>query len=157
MQSVCRIQLSDMPVGWVPCYFMIIQVDAFTPKWHDSNRSEYCKCQKWLQKDEWYAKGLVQEKLKNAVQCQHKIFIGKRDYAIMLTAIQTGLRAVDIVNLKRQDIDWETMKSALFSKTGHPLNLPRVWDWGMRIADYLLNGRPKCDIPLFMWQSSVPP
>lgn len=32
--------------------------------------------------------------------------IGKRDYAIMLLAAQTGLRACDIVNLKREDIDW---------------------------------------------------
>ena len=32
--------------------------------------------------------------------------LGKRDFAIMLLAAQTGLRACDIVNLKRDNIDW---------------------------------------------------
>jgi len=74
--------------------------------------------------------------------------IGKRDYAIMLTAIQTGLRAVDIVNLKRQDIDWRNYEIRIIqSKTGHPLSLPLEYEAGNAIADYLLNERPKCDLP----------
>lgn len=73
---------------------------------------------------------------------------GKRDYAIMLTAIQTGLRAVDIVNLKRQDIDWRNYEIRIIqSKTGHPLSLPLEYETGNAIADYLLNERPKCDLP----------
>lgn len=73
---------------------------------------------------------------------------GKRDYAIMLTAIQTGLRAVDIVNLKRQNIDWRNYEIRIIqSKTGHPLSLPLEYETGNAIADYLLNERPKCDLP----------
>lgn len=32
--------------------------------------------------------------------------LGKRDYAIMLLAFDTGLRGIDIIKLKTQDIDW---------------------------------------------------
>ena len=32
--------------------------------------------------------------------------IGKRDYAILMIALWTGLRGVDILDLKRSDIDW---------------------------------------------------
>lgn len=32
--------------------------------------------------------------------------VGKRDYAMMLLSAQTGLRACDVVNLKRENIDW---------------------------------------------------
>ena len=32
--------------------------------------------------------------------------MGKRDYAMMMLAAQTGLRSVDIVKLKRGEIDW---------------------------------------------------
>lgn len=33
--------------------------------------------------------------------------LGKRDYAIMLLAFDTGLRGIDIIRLKKQDIDWK--------------------------------------------------
>jgi site-specific recombinase XerD len=32
--------------------------------------------------------------------------VGKRDYAIQMIALWTGLRGVDILGLKRSDIDW---------------------------------------------------
>ena len=35
-------------------------------------------------------------------------FHGKRDYAILILAFQTGLRSCDIANLKRQDVCWHT-------------------------------------------------
>jgi len=74
--------------------------------------------------------------------------IGKRDYAIMMTAIQTGLRAVDIVNLKRRDIDWRSNEIRISQhKTGRPLSLPFEPETGNAIADYLMNARPKCDLP----------
>lgn len=74
--------------------------------------------------------------------------IGKRDYAIMLLAAQTGLRACDIVNLKREDIDWRAQEIRIIQqKTGKPLSLPLEPESGNAIADYLLNARPESDLP----------
>ena len=38
--------------------------------------------------------------------------LGKRDYAILKIAIETGLRIVDILNLKRADINWRKCEVA---------------------------------------------
>jgi integrase len=74
--------------------------------------------------------------------------VGKRDYAIMMTAIQTGLRAVDIVNLTRRDIDWRNNEIRIVQrKTGRPLSLSLEVEAGNAIADYLLNARPESDLP----------
>lgn len=74
--------------------------------------------------------------------------IGKRDYAIMLLAAQTGLRACDIVNLKREDIDWRAREIRIVQqKTRKPLSLPLEPESGNAIADYLLNARPESDLP----------
>lgn len=74
--------------------------------------------------------------------------VGKRDYAMMMLAIQTGLRAVDIVHLKRQDIDWRSNEIRIIQhKTGHPLSIPLGTESGNAMAEYLLEGRPKCDLP----------
>ena len=73
--------------------------------------------------------------------------IGKRDYAIMLLAAQTGLRACDVVNLKRGDIDWRAWEIRIVQqKTGKPLSLPLAPESGNAIADYLLNARPESDL-----------
>lgn len=74
--------------------------------------------------------------------------IGKRDYAILMIAIQTGLRAIDISNLTFSDINWRSMRfSVVQHKTGRPLSLPLEAENGNAIADYLLHGRPVCDLP----------
>ncbi len=74
--------------------------------------------------------------------------IGKRDYAIMTIASQTGLRAVDIKNLKRSDIDWRTNEIRIIQhKTKRALSIPLRTEMGNAIADYLLHGRPESSIP----------
>jgi site-specific recombinase XerD len=74
--------------------------------------------------------------------------VGKRDYAIMMIAVQTGLRAVDITNLKRSDVDWHSNEIRIVQhKTKRPLSLPLRAEAGNAIADYLLNGRPESDLP----------
>lgn len=72
--------------------------------------------------------------------------IGKRDYAMMLLAYNTGLRGVDITNLRIGDIDWNSSEIRLVQqKTGIPIALPFDNDTGNAIADYILNARPKSD------------
>jgi len=89
----------------------------------------------------------------NEIECllnapDRETAIGKRDYAIMLLASQTGLRAVDVVNLRRKDINWHTYEIHIVQhKTGRPLSLPLEPACGNAIADYLLHGRPVCGLP----------
>lgn len=69
--------------------------------------------------------------------------LGKRDYAMILLAYNTGLRGVDITNLRFDDIDWSSSEIRLIQqKTGIPIALPLDNETGNAIADYILNGRP---------------
>lgn len=68
---------------------------------------------------------------------------GRRDKAMLLLAARTGLRPVDIVGLRLQDIDWAQGQITLTQhKTGTLLTLPLLADAGDAIANYLLHGRP---------------
>lgn len=72
---------------------------------------------------------------------------GKRDYAMIVLAIQSGLRACDIVNLKLSNIDWRRREIRLIQhKTGKPLAVPLEPESGNAIADYVLNVRPNVGI-----------
>lgn len=69
---------------------------------------------------------------------------GKRDYAIYLLALRTGLRSGDIRNLRLSDINWTDKKLCIvMGKTGQPLELPLLDDVGWAMIDYLKNGRPE--------------
>jgi len=83
--------------------------------------------------------------------------MGKRDYAMMMLAAQTGLRAVDIVKLKRSEIDWRKKEINITqSKTGEPLCLSLEIESGNAIYDYLINARPQCDVPNVFLRSEYP-
>jgi site-specific recombinase XerD len=70
--------------------------------------------------------------------------IGKRDYAMILLATVTGMRAVDVAALKLCDIDWAKGEIRITqSKTGNTLLLPLTADVGEGVKDYILSGRPK--------------
>lgn len=74
--------------------------------------------------------------------------IGKRDYAIMPLAVQTRLRACDIVRMKRENIDWRTRTiNFVQHKTSVALSLPLPVESGNAIAEYLLYHRPDCELP----------
>ena len=71
---------------------------------------------------------------------------GKRDYAIIIMSLFTGLRSVDIRNLKLSDIDWEKDLIHLIQhKTNRELIIPLLPVVGNATADYILNGRPESD------------
>lgn len=73
---------------------------------------------------------------------------GKRDYAMFMLAVVTGLRAVDIMRLKLTDIDWRKGEiNIIQAKTGQSLQLPLTADIGEALQDYILNGRQKVSEP----------
>lgn len=70
--------------------------------------------------------------------------MGKRDFAVLTVARETGFRAVDIRKLRLQDIRWEEPEIRIVqSKTQEPLTLPLMKNVGDAIADYILHARPE--------------
>lgn len=68
---------------------------------------------------------------------------GKRDYAVILLGAVTGLRAVDVKNLKLSNIDWKQGEIRIVqSKTGKTNILPLTQDVGKAVKDYILHARP---------------
>lgn len=96
-----------------------------------------------------FHEGFSQEELKRLLaQPNRSTSVGKRDYAMMVLAVQSGLRACDIVRLELNSIDWRSRSIRLVQhKTGQPIILPLEVDSGNAIAEYILNGRPKTAVP----------
>lgn len=68
--------------------------------------------------------------------------IGKRDYAILLLAVKTGLRTIDISRLRLSDVNWTQSEiNVIQQKTMQPLSLPIDEVVMAAITDYILNGR----------------
>lgn len=96
-----------------------------------------------------FHEGFYQEELERLLnQPNRSTSVGKRDYAIMVLAVQSGLRACDIVRLELGNIDWRAKSIRLVQhKTGQPLILPLEVESGNAIAEYILNGRPEAALP----------
>lgn len=74
--------------------------------------------------------------------------VGKRDYAIIMLSLWTGLRGVDILNLERLDIDWNRkVINVVQCKTAVSIQAELLPEAGNALADYILNGRPETDSP----------
>lgn len=82
---------------------------------------------------------------------------GRRDYAIILLAATTGLRACDIIRLKLTDVDWRRGEITIVQdKTGNKVYLPILHDVGMALQDYILHARPSVPAPeLFLTTRSI--
>ncbi|MCR4721670.1 MAG: site-specific integrase [Lachnospiraceae bacterium] len=77
-------------------------------------------------------------------QIDRSTVIGKRNFAIIMIAATTGIRAIDIIKLKLSDIDWYKGEIKLRQeKTKKTVTLPLVPDAGEALKDYILNARPK--------------
>lgn len=82
---------------------------------------------------------------------------GKRDNAMMLLAISTGLRSVDIINLKLTDINWHRNEILVVQqKTKRSIVLPLEVSVGNAIAHYILHGRPASALPYIFLRSRNP-
>jgi len=82
---------------------------------------------------------------------------GKRDYAIILLAVQLGLRVSDIVNLKLSNLRWERKEMELIQqKTGERIVHPLLGDVGWAVIDYIKNARPKSEEPFVFLTLNAP-
>ena len=73
---------------------------------------------------------------------------GKRDYAMVVLAVSTGLRCCDIVALRLDEVDWRRDEIRLVqAKTSKPLVLPLPARAGNAVAEWILHGRPDCGAP----------
>ncbi len=69
---------------------------------------------------------------------------GKRDFAILMLAMHTGLRGIDILKLTFANIDWGKREIRLTqSKTSRELFLPVPMSVLNAIAEYILYARPQ--------------
>ena len=83
--------------------------------------------------------------------------VSSRDKAVMLLLLLTGLRAVDIVNLRLSEIDWKCDAISISQrKTSKPLVLPLLPAIGNAIARYIINDRPKSDSPYLFLTYNAP-
>lgn len=82
---------------------------------------------------------------------------GKRDYALIMMALITGLRSCDIVGLQFSNIDWQNNEISLTQqKTNKPIIIPLEANVGNSIIDYVLNGRPKIKSD-YVFLTALPP
>jgi integrase len=82
---------------------------------------------------------------------------GKRDYAILVLASVTGIRAIDIANIKLADINWRKRTIHFIQhKTGFGLSLPLVASAAAAVSDYIVNARPEADSP-YIFLTEVAP
>lgn len=83
--------------------------------------------------------------------------IGKRNFAMVLLAMRTGLRGIDIINLELSDIDWRKRTISITQKkNGRPLTLPLLADVGNSLADYILNARHHSSLPYVFLRCQPP-
>lgn len=73
---------------------------------------------------------------------------GKRDYAVVMLALDTGLRWSDIAKMQLSDISWEKHEIRVRQeKTDTPIVLPLTIRAGTAVANYILEARPRCESP----------
>jgi len=83
--------------------------------------------------------------------------LSKRNRAIGLLAMYTGLRSCDIIGLRIDAIDWDhDIISIIQQKTEQPLTLPLTAIVGNAIYDYIHNERPINTIPEIFLTSRLP-
>lgn len=83
--------------------------------------------------------------------------IFSRDKAIMTLALLTGIRAVDILNLRLKDIDWQgDVINIIQKKTNEPLVLPLLPIIGNALVRYITHDRPRTDSSFIFLSRNAP-
>ncbi|MEV4902744.1 tyrosine-type recombinase/integrase [Citricoccus sp. NPDC055426] len=69
---------------------------------------------------------------------------GRRDYAILLLLVRLGLRRGEVAALALEDIDWRAGELTVHGKSNRVERLPLPAAPGEAIAEWLTEGRPRC-------------
>ena len=88
--------------------------------------------------------------------CDRRSPLGMRNYAILLLLARLGLRAIEIVRLSLDDLDWREGQFTVQGKGGKRDLLPLPQDVGAAIAEYLRRGRPQSDSRRVFLQNLAP-
>ena len=81
----------------------------------------------------------------------------KRDKAIIMIGLTSGMRAIDVINLKLSDINW-TNETISFrqSKTGNLVCLPLILSVGNAIVEYITEERPEVRSEYLFLSETIP-
>lgn len=80
-----------------------------------------------------------------------------RNKTITIIALETGMRAIDICNLKLSNIDWEhNYIHIIQKKTQRVHNIPLSETIGNTLIDYLLNERPLSESDFVFLRNNAP-
>ncbi|MBE7559487.1 tyrosine-type recombinase/integrase [bacterium] len=85
-------------------------------------------------------RGQVEDVLKS---CDPKTAVGRRDHAILLLLARLGLRALEVVSLTLEDINWAAGEITILGKGPQRAKLPLPRDVGEALVAYLRDGRPQ--------------
>jgi len=79
-----------------------------------------------------------------------------RNYAILLLLVLLGFRAIEVVRLSLDDIDWKYGEIIIRGKGARQTRFPLPVDMGKALVSYLKNGRPSCSTRRFFVSSKAP-
>lgn len=74
--------------------------------------------------------------------CDRRSSLGRRDNAILVSALRLGLRAAEVAYLRLDDFDWRAGEVVVRGKGGRQDRLPLPTEVGEAVAAYLERGRP---------------
>ena len=75
---------------------------------------------------------------------------GKQDYLFFILMARLGLRAIEILRLKIEDIDWERSRLFIHGKHDYQTTLPFSNEVGEALVDYLKHSRRGSDPHVFI-------
>ena len=98
------------------------------------------------------------EELRMAYECLGTTSrCAKRERAVFLLALQLGMRASDVTQLKFENIDWRLQKLSFIQwKTKRNIVLPLPDECMFALLDYIKNERPKKDDPHIFLTTRAP-
>ncbi|WP_230399287.1 tyrosine-type recombinase/integrase [Novisyntrophococcus fermenticellae] len=164
--------LSDMENGAVVAFISVICTERYQPTslgahlpglkrfldMHDETRKFLCELPGHLPKKRDILQIYSDEEYHQVVaHLDNSDNLSFRNKAITIIALETGMRAVDICNLKLSNINWEhDYIHIIQQKTERVHNIPLSETIGNALADYLLNERPASESDFVFLRNNVP-
>lgn len=99
-----------------------------------------------------------EDEIKNVLETVDRdIAIGKRDYLVLVLAVQLGIRAGDIRMMRLDYVHWDKRTIEFVQqKTGNPIQLPLPENVKYALIEYLRESRPKSESPYIFLRHRAP-